>query len=80
MSDLIKKIGTILSGFVKRKEPTLPFEGIRNLPSEFDPLQEDMKENPISEEEALNRANSFIDKVRRLYRRGKKKNDGSPRR
>jgi hypothetical protein len=65
ISELIQNLRNIVSGFVKPKGVTLPFEGL-NLPSERMEARDLKKESPISKEEALNKANDFIHKAQQM--------------
>lgn len=65
ISELIENLRTIVSGFVKPKDVTLPFEGLK-LPSQQQGTRDKKEESSISEEEALDRANDFIRKAQQM--------------
>lgn len=65
ISGIIGKLRTIVSGFIKPKDVTLPFEGLR-LPSEKMGEEGLQKEPSVSEEEALDRSNDFVRKAQQM--------------
>ena len=78
IDELIKNLRNIVSGFVKPKDVTLPFEGLR-LPSQKRGAKDEKEESPVSEEEALDRANDFIRKAQRMLNSKDEDNNGPTR-
>jgi hypothetical protein len=75
IGDILGRLRDIISGFIKPKDTILPFDGLK-LASKFK-SQDDKVESSISEENALNKANEFVQRAQQMYNFSGENNDST---